>query len=99
MPSTDDDDPYRDRYGAEDSLYGDLDIDRVLAEARPRMPFGAWRRGDVVSRLGRTAKSSGLTIAICEDRENVERDGRVGCRSGRGRPSQSRARRTLTHQP
>ena len=68
----DPDDPYRDRYGASYSIYGDLDVDALLAVARPRSPFEVWRKGEAVSRSGRTAKSSGVTIDICEDRDEIE---------------------------
>ena len=64
-------DPYADRYGASYSIYGDLDIDALLAVARPRSPFELWRKGDVRS-AGRLAKSSGVTIDICGDRHEVE---------------------------
>lgn len=60
-------DPYADRYGATYSIYGDLDIDALLVVARPRSPFELWRKGDVRS-AGRLARSSGVPIDICEDR-------------------------------
>jgi len=67
-----DDDPYRDRYGASYSLYGDVDVDAVLAIAKPWAPFTVWRKGDALPLGGRVATTAGVTIDICEDRERVE---------------------------
>ncbi len=64
-------DPYADRLGASYSIYGDLDVDALLAIARPWAPFRVWRKGDPAggSRLATTA---GVTIDIGEDRNSLE---------------------------
>ena len=59
------------RYGANYSIYGALDLDALLAEARPRSSFEAWRRGER-GPSGIVAKSAGLTIAIAEHERSVE---------------------------
>src|SRR3954453_8613290 len=65
-------DPYADRNGTNCSIYGTFDVNALLAAATPRSPFDVWRKGDVRSSRGRTAKSSGVTIDICEDRQDIE---------------------------
>jgi hypothetical protein len=60
-----------DRYGAKYTIYGALDLDALLAEARPRSRFEAWRPGD--RRPTYTVKSSGLTIEIGEHERSTER--------------------------
>jgi hypothetical protein len=65
-------DPYADRYGASYSIYGTFDVDALLAAVTPRSPFDVWRKGDVRSSRGRTARSSGVRIDICEDRDGLE---------------------------
>src|SRR4051812_15743762 len=64
-------DPYADRYGASYSIYGDVDVDALLAIARPWAPCRVWRKGDATGR-GRAAKTSGVTIDIGEDRSTIE---------------------------
>jgi len=64
-------DAYGDRYGASYSIYGDVDVDALLAIATPWAPCRVWRKGDPAGR-GRTAQTAGVTIDICEDRDRVE---------------------------
>ena len=64
-------DPYADRYGASYSIYGDVDVDALLAIAKPWAPWKVWRKGDPAGR-GRTAKTAGLTIEIGGDRQSIE---------------------------
>jgi hypothetical protein len=64
-------DPYADRYGASYSIYGDADVDALLAVARPWAPFRVWRKGESAGG-GRVAKTAGVTIDISEDGRSVE---------------------------
>ena len=64
-------DPDADRYGASYSVYGDVDVDALLATARPWAPFRSWLKGDPVAG-GRVATTAGVTIDIGDDRARVE---------------------------
>ncbi len=65
-------DPFADRYGASYSIYGDVDVDALLAIAQPCAPFRVWRKGDPAGDGRVTARTAGVTIDICEDRDRVE---------------------------
>jgi hypothetical protein len=65
-------DPYADRYAASYSVYGDVDVDALLGIAKPWAPFTVWRKGDALPVGGGIARTSGVTIDICEDRDRVE---------------------------
>lgn len=59
------------RHGANYSIYGDVDVDALLATATPWAPFTVWRKGDAVDRA-RVAATSGVTIDIGEGADPIE---------------------------
>jgi len=54
----------REGFRTEYSLYGDFDVDLLLAKARPKGPFSVWRKGDTTE-FG-VASSSGITVPISD---------------------------------
>ena len=63
-----------DGYRTEYSIYGKVDVDSLLARARPKDRFEVWRRGDATE-FG-TASSSGITVPVSDgaSREQLFRD-------------------------
>ena len=48
-----------------------LDVDALLAVARPAAPYEVWRRGDVLDE-GRQARTAGLQIEIVDHHEEAD---------------------------
>ena len=58
-------------HGASYSVYGDVDVEALLAIAKPWAPFRVWRKGDPAGG-GRLATTAGVTIDIGDDRTRLE---------------------------
>jgi hypothetical protein len=63
-----------DGFTTEYSIYGEVDVDALLANGRPTGSFSAWRRGDVTEHG--IASSSGITVPVSDARskEGLFRD-------------------------
>ena len=58
----------QDGFATEYSVYGELDVDSLLANGRPAGPFSVWRRGDVTEHG--IASSSGITVPVSDAMAN-----------------------------
>lgn len=63
--------PPAQRAGASYAIYGDLDVDALLAAATPWAPHTVWRKGDPTP-AGSEAKTAGVSVDVCDDRGAIE---------------------------
>jgi hypothetical protein len=63
----------RDRYSVHFRISGpDLDVDALVAVARPNGTHEIWRRGELVGDEGQVARTSGLQIELADAAEETD---------------------------
>jgi hypothetical protein len=63
----------RDRYSVHFRISGpDLDVDALVAAARPNGTHEIWRRGELVGDEGQVARTSGLQIELADAAEEAD---------------------------